>query len=150
MIKNIRSLSLFLVCLCTITPLANVSAANTSAEVALKAVVSYSLNAPNFSFPLSNSIHTIRQEEEASYTLTDEDYAMVGNGGFSNFDIREGYDEETITARLAKISTILLKRFPQYKSGQKVAVTYNVWMPGDDVMVMNVVHDGEKYVLQKQ
>lgn len=89
------------------------------------------------------------QNDVIKYTLTDDDYSLVGNG-FSNFDIREGYDEETVMVRLAKISKILLNNFPNYKKGQKVAVSYNVWKPGDDVFVMNVEFNGTKYVLQKK
>lgn len=89
------------------------------------------------------------QNDVIEYTLTDADYALVGNG-FSNFDIREGYDEETVMVRLAKISKILLNNFPDYKKGQKLAVSYNVWKPGDDVFVMNVEFNGTKYVLQKK
>lgn len=82
------------------------------------------------------------------YTLTSADYALVGNGNFENFDVRAGRDEETVEARRAKISTILLNNFPQYGAGQKFSVSYNVWKPGDDVFVMNVIHDGTEYVLQ--
>lgn len=83
-----------------------------------------------------------------AYTLTQADYDLVGNGNFANFDVREGRDEETIEARLAKINTILLNNFPEFGEGQKFAVSYNVWKPGDDVFVMNVIHDGTKYRLQ--
>lgn len=82
------------------------------------------------------------------YTLTSADYALVGNGRFENFDIRSGRDEETVEARRAKISTILLNNFPQFGQGQKFSVSYNVWKPGNDVFVMNVIHDGTEYVLQ--
>jgi hypothetical protein len=83
-----------------------------------------------------------------SYTLTNADFALVGNGGYNNFDVRAGKDEETVEARLAKINTILLNNFPQYGEGQKFSVSYAVWKPGDDVFVMNVIHNGTEYVLQ--
>jgi predicted small secreted protein len=82
------------------------------------------------------------------YTLTNADYALVGNGNFNNFDVRAGRDEETVEARLVKINTILLNNFPQYGEGQKFSVSYNVWKPGDDVFVMNVINNGTEYVLQ--
>jgi hypothetical protein len=72
----------------------------------------------------------------------------VGNGNFNNFDVRAGRDEETVEARLVKINTILLNNFPQYGEGQKFSVSYNVWKPGDDVFVMNVINNGTEYVLQ--
>lgn len=83
-----------------------------------------------------------------SYTLTNADFTLVGNGNYNNFDVRAGKDEETVEVRLSKISTILLNNFPQYGEGQKFSVSYAVWKPGDDVFVMNVIHDGTKYVLQ--
>lgn len=83
------------------------------------------------------------------YTLTSADYALVGNDRFGNFDIREGRDEFEVSARLAKINTILLNNFPQYGEGQKFSVSYNVWKPGDDVFIMNVIHDGTNYILQE-
>jgi hypothetical protein len=82
------------------------------------------------------------------YTLTNADYALVGNGNFNNFDVRAGRDEETVEARRVKINTILLNNFPQYGEGQKFSVSYNVWKPGDDVFVMNVINNGTEYVLQ--
>jgi hypothetical protein len=82
------------------------------------------------------------------YTLTQADYDLVGNGRFANFDVRTGKDEETIEVRLAKINTILLNNFPQYGLDQKFSVSYNVWEPGDNVYVMNVIHNGTEYILQ--
>jgi hypothetical protein len=82
------------------------------------------------------------------YTLTNADFALVGNGNFNNFDVRAGRDEETVEARRVKINTILLNNFPQYGEGQKFSVSYAVWKPGDDVFVMNVINNGTEYVLQ--
>lgn len=82
------------------------------------------------------------------YTLTNADYALVGNGRFNNFDVREGKAEEKEDDRRKKISTILLNNFPQYGEGQKFSVSYNVWKPGDDVFVMNVIHNGTEYILK--
>ena len=82
------------------------------------------------------------------YTLTAADYELVGNGRFENFDVRPGADEESIEARLAKINTILLNNFPQYGLDQKFSVSYAVWEPGDNVYIMNVIHNGTEYVLQ--
>ncbi|TCI85869.1 hypothetical protein [Tenacibaculum sp. M341] len=83
------------------------------------------------------------------YTLTGADYVLVGNGRFNNFDIREGSDEETVEARRAKISTILLNNFETLGEGQKFVVSYNVWMPGDGVLEMSLIHDGTEYVLNE-
>jgi len=62
-----------------------------------------------------------------AYTLTEDDYDLVGNGRFDNFDIRAGRDEETIEARRAKIQTILLNNFPDALDASKYAVTYEVY-----------------------
>ncbi|MEE9408348.1 MAG: hypothetical protein V3V28_09760 [Polaribacter sp.] len=82
------------------------------------------------------------------YTLTNADYTLVGNGSYGNFDVRAGKDEETVESRRVKINTILLANFPQYGVDQKFSVSYNVWKPGDDVFVMNLIHDGTEYILQ--
>jgi hypothetical protein len=62
-----------------------------------------------------------------NYTLTNDDYDLVGNGRFDNFDIRVGRDEETIEVRRAKIQTILLNNFPDAADASKYAVTYEVY-----------------------
>ncbi len=96
----------------------------------------------------SHDGNTWEFDNTIKYTLTQADYDLVGNGNFANFDVRTGRDEETVEARLAKINTILLNNFPQYGAGQKFSVSYNVWKPGDDVFVMNVIHNGTEYELQ--
>ena len=91
---------------------------------------------------------TWKFDNTIKYTLTAADYDLVGNGRFGNFDVRDGRDEETIEARLAKINTILTNNFPGAKQLQKYSVSYNVWKPGNDVFVMNVILDGDSYRLQ--
>lgn len=91
---------------------------------------------------------TWKFDNTIKYTLTSADYELVGNGRFGNFDVRDGRDEETIEARLAKINTILTNNFPGAKQLQKYSVSYNVWKPGNDVFVMNVILDGDSYRLQ--
>ncbi len=82
------------------------------------------------------------------YTLTAADFDLVGNGRFGNFDVREGRDEETVEARLAKINTILLNNFPGMDEGQKFTVTYDVWTGAREVWQMKVVLSGGVYILQ--
>ncbi|MCF6166920.1 hypothetical protein [Lutibacter sp.] len=82
------------------------------------------------------------------YTLTSADYALVGNDRYNNFDVREGRDEETVEARLAKINTILLNNFPGMAEGQKFAVSYNVYTGAAEVWEMKVILSGGQYVLQ--
>ncbi len=56
-----------------------------------------------------------------AYTLTAEDYELVGNGKYKNFDY---WDAEDIAAAHGKIVTILETRFPNAEVGQKFAVSY--------------------------
>lgn len=85
--------------------------------------------------------------ENISYTLTNEDYASVGNGTFNNFDTRPGRDDETIEARVEKISTILEANFPNAAVGQRYEVTYAFFngSSGEDSLV--VENSGDGYIL---
>jgi hypothetical protein len=82
------------------------------------------------------------------YSLTPDDYDLVDNGAFDNFDVRAGKGEFEESVRLEKINTILLTNFPQYGIDQKFSVSYNVWEPGDAVYIMNVINNGTEYILQ--
>lgn len=82
------------------------------------------------------------------YTLTQADYDLVGNGFFGNFDVREGRDEETEEARLAKINTILLNNFPSDEEGQKYTVTFNIYNGANGIWTMRVIKSGTEYILQ--
>lgn len=82
------------------------------------------------------------------YTLTNADYALVGNGRFNNFDLRAGRDEATVEARLAKINTILKNNFPDAEQGQKYAVTYAFFDGSRGNLTLNVILEGSDYILQ--
>jgi hypothetical protein len=73
------------------------------------------------------------------YTLTDDDYDLVGNGRYDNFDIRSGKDDETEEARRAKIQTILLANFPNSAVGTKYEVTYAVYDGSSGTRITTVV-----------
>ena len=81
------------------------------------------------------------------YTLTDEDFDLVGNGNYDNFDIRSGKDEETVEARRAKIETILLENFPSAVSGDQYFVTYAVYDGSANIRNMLLEFDGSGYML---
>jgi len=83
------------------------------------------------------------------YTLTESDYALVGNDRYNNFDVRSGRDEETEEVRLAKINTILLNNFPDDVEGQKYLVTYNVYSGSNEVWEMAVIKSGDVYIIQE-
>ena len=82
------------------------------------------------------------------YTLTNADFALVGNGNYNNFDVRTGKDEETVDARLVKINTILKANFPAAEEGQKFSVTYDVYDGTNSTRTTNVVKTGADYILQ--
>lgn len=82
------------------------------------------------------------------YSLTPDDYDLVDNGAYDNFDVRAGKGEFEESVRLEKINTILLTNFPQYGIDQKFSVSYNVWEPGDAIYIMNVINNGTEYILQ--
>ena len=82
------------------------------------------------------------------YTLTNADYALVGNGTFNNFDLREGRAEDTVEKRLAKINIILKNNFPNSEQGQKYAVTYAFFDGSRGELTLNVILEGSDYVLQ--
>lgn len=82
-----------------------------------------------------------------NYTLTDEDYVLVGNGRYLNFDIRPGRDEETIEARRAKIETILLNNFPDTAENQIYNVTYKIYDGSAGTREMLVKFNGTGYDL---
>lgn len=80
------------------------------------------------------------------YTLTEADYELVGNGRFNNFDARAGRDEETIAARVAKISTILLNNFPTDAEGQEYIVTYDIFDGEAKTLTIEVKKTGGVYI----
>jgi hypothetical protein len=73
------------------------------------------------------------------YTLNDDDYDLVGNGRFDNFDIRTGRTEEDIDVRRVKIQTILLNNFPNADFGDKFKVTYEVFDGSSANLEMEIV-----------
>jgi len=85
-----------------------------------------------------------------SYTLTNDDYALVGNGTFNNFDIRAGRDEESMEVRVEKIATILDENFENTAVGQRYDVTYAFWngFAGTDTITVEYIGgDDVTYIL---
>ena len=91
---------------------------------------------------------TFVPDNTIKYTLTAADYASVGNGQYSNFDVRAGKDEETEAARLAKINTILLANFPNAVEGQKFAVSFDIYDGSNSVWILLVIKEGSEFVKQ--
>ncbi len=61
------------------------------------------------------------------YTLTDEDYELVDNGQYYNFDVRPGANEEPVEVRIEKISTILKTRISDLEIDDIFLVHYDVY-----------------------
>jgi len=81
------------------------------------------------------------------YTLTGDDFTLVGNGNYGNFDIRTGKGEEDIEVRREKIETILLENFPDTPVNQQYLVSYAAFNNSYDnvVLEMLVEFDGTNY-----
>ena len=82
------------------------------------------------------------------YTLTGADYELVGNGRYSNFDVRDGKDDKPEEVRVGKISTILLNNFPNNEEGQKYIVSYNIYNGANGVWSLAVIKIDGVYVKQ--
>jgi hypothetical protein len=82
------------------------------------------------------------------YTLINADFALVDNGRYNNFDVREGKDEETVASRLVKLNIILKANFPASAQGQKFSVTYAVYDGANGFRTTNVILEGADYILQ--
>jgi len=81
-----------------------------------------------------------------TYTLTSADFALVGNGTFNNFDVREGRGEADEQVRIDKINIILKNNFPNSEQGQKYLVKYAVWTGGPDVFEIKLILEGADYI----
>ena len=85
---------------------------------------------------------------QIEYTLSDDDFDLVGNGQYDNFDIRSGRDEETLESRRAKIETILLNNFPDAAVGQQYLVSYAIYDGSNGVLQMLLqLNASNEYVL---
>ncbi len=85
--------------------------------------------------------------EQILYTLTDDDYALVGNGNYDNFDIRTGKNEEDIEIRREKIETILLNNFPDTPVNQQYLVSYAAFTNSYTTVILEMLveFDGTNY-----
>ena len=84
---------------------------------------------------------TFVKTEEAytrQYTLTDDDYELVGNGYYDNFDVREGADEEDEAVRIEKITKILKANFDDLAEGDIFEVTYEVYSGSSETWTINL------------
>ena len=76
---------------------------------------------PPIEFVETTATHT------REYTLTNADYALVGNGTYYNFDVRPGANEESLDVRIEKISTILKANFADLAIGDIFLVHYDIY-----------------------
>jgi hypothetical protein len=120
-----------------------------NAADASKYAVTYEVYDGSSSYDLELLVKQQQNQPNATlttnYTLTEDDFDLVGNGNFDNFDIRVGRAEETVEARRAKIETILLNNFTTTAVGDLYNVTYAVWEGFDSTRVMLVEFNGTGY-----
>jgi len=81
------------------------------------------------------------------YSLTNDDYTLVGNGQYFNFDVRAGKDDETEEARIIKINTILFNNFPNSVEEQKYLVKYSVYTGSAETWETKVILENGEYIL---
>jgi len=80
------------------------------------------------------------------YSLTNDDYTLIGNGQYFNFDVRSGKDDETEEARIVKINTILLNNFPDTEEGQKYLVRYSIYNGSAGTWEIKMIFDGVEFI----
>lgn len=82
-----------------------------------------------------------------TYKLDNDDYALVGNGTFNNFDIRTDKPEADIETRREKIETILLNNYPSAVSGDFYVISYDTYNDQFErpVLTMILQFDGTNY-----
>ncbi|PCH76724.1 MAG: hypothetical protein COB98_05325 [Flavobacteriaceae bacterium] len=82
------------------------------------------------------------------YTLVSADYELVGNGKYSNFDVRAGKDDEKEAVRLEKFNKILNKNFPNAAEAQKYLISYSVYNGSNLVWSMKVIKKDGVYIIE--
>ncbi|TXD52443.1 MULTISPECIES: hypothetical protein [unclassified Polaribacter] len=83
-----------------------------------------------------------------NYTLVDEDYELIGNGAFNNFDIRDTSPDSDVQVRREKIQTILLNNYPDALAGDFFVITYDTYDgAGRPVLNMILQFDGTDYTI---
>jgi hypothetical protein len=105
-------------------------------------------NLVNESIKFGHDGSTWVPDNTIKYTLTSADYELVGNGRYSNFDVRDGKDDKPEEVRLDKISTILLNNFPSDLEDQKYIVSYNIYNGANGIWSLSVIKTGGVYVKQ--
>jgi hypothetical protein len=81
-----------------------------------------------------------------TYTLDNDDYALIGNGQFNNFDIRDSSPEADVEVRREKIEQILLNNYPNAVAGDFFAISYDTFDgAGRPVLTMILQYDGTNF-----
>ena len=81
-----------------------------------------------------------------TYKLQEEDYELIGNGTFYNFDIRETSAEADVEVRREKIETILLNNYPSAEVGDFFVISYDTYDGVNrPVLTMILQFDGTNY-----
>jgi len=87
----------------------------------------------------------------STYTLTETDYASVGNGTYHNFDVRSGGEENDPLVILNKINTILYANFTATED-DKITVYFEIYdgkrkQTSWDLFVENSKFRTDEYIL---
>lgn len=84
-------------------------------------------------------IKFIKSEKAATeqYTLVDADYALVGNGNYKNFDVRDGKGEADEAVVIAKLTMILKANF-ELVVGNVYEVSYDIYDGANSVATMKL------------
>ncbi len=104
--------------------------------VTASSVCGYNGSVWNFIPPLNFILVT--DAATRTYTLTDADYTLVGNGQYKDFDRRAGASEGDVNVFLNKMGTILKVRFADIAANQVYAVTYKDYAGSISNVTVNI------------
>ena len=79
---------------------------------------------------------------EGNGALTDDDYALVGNGYYKNFDVRAGKAEETEAVRIEKLSKIIKNKYDDLALDQVYFIQYKVYAGNEGIESQDSDGDG--------
>ncbi|MBL4560395.1 MAG: hypothetical protein JKX79_05375 [Labilibaculum sp.] len=79
---------------------------------------------------------------EGNGAMIDEDYALVGNGYYKNFDVRAGKAEETEAVRIEKLSKIIKNKYDDLALDQVYFIQYEVYAGNEGIESQDSDGDG--------
>lgn len=79
---------------------------------------------------------------EGNGAIIEEDYALVGNGYYKNFDVRAGKPEETEAVRIEKLSKIIKNVYDDLALDQVYFIQYEVYAGNEGIESQDSDDDG--------